>query len=99
MPPRSSASTMYAINNIGSFELLIRKRLFGFTERLNNCEHTLIKCINNSGVLRFGAHGMKAIINIVTIDCHALYINFLCNVPLYFTTVIHVLSMGLLDPK
>ena len=46
--PRSSASTMYAINNIDSFEVLIRKRIFGFTERLNNCENTIIKCINNS---------------------------------------------------
>ena len=29
LPPRSSASTMYAINNIDSFEVLIRKRIFG----------------------------------------------------------------------
>ena len=48
LPPRSSASTMYAINNIDSFEVLIRKRIFGFTERLNNCKNTIIKCINNS---------------------------------------------------
>ena len=53
LPPRSSAITMYVINNIDSFEVLIRKRLFGFTERLNNCENTIIKCINNSWVLRF----------------------------------------------
>ena len=53
LPPRSSASTMYAINNIDSFEVLIRKRIFGFTERLNNSENTIIKCINNSWVLRF----------------------------------------------
>ena len=50
---RSSASTMYAINNIDSFEVLIRKRILGFTERLNNCENAIIKCINNSWVLRF----------------------------------------------
>ena len=53
LPPRSSTSTMYAINNIDSFEVLIRKRIFGFTERLNNCENSIIKCINNSWVLRF----------------------------------------------
>ena len=34
---------MYAINNIDSFEVLIRKRIFGFTERLNNCENTIIQ--------------------------------------------------------
>ena len=50
LPPRSSASTMYAINNIDSFEVLIRKRIFGFTERLNNYENTIIKYINSSWV-------------------------------------------------
>ena len=29
LPPRSSASTMHAINNIDRFEVLIRKRIFG----------------------------------------------------------------------
>ena len=53
LPPRSSASTMYAIKNIVSSEVLIEKRIFGFTERLNNYENTIIKCINNSWVLRF----------------------------------------------
>ena len=43
LQPRSSASTMYAINNIDRFEVLIRKRIFGFTERLNNCENAIIK--------------------------------------------------------
>ena len=53
LPPQSSASTMYAINNIDSFEVLIRKRIFDFKERLNNCENNIVKCINNSRVLRF----------------------------------------------
>ena len=53
LPPRSRASTMYAINHIDSFEVLLRKRIFGFTERLYNYENTIIKCINNSWVLRF----------------------------------------------
>ena len=53
LPPQSSASIMYAINNIDSFEVLIRKRIFSFTGRLNNCENTIIKCINNSWVFRF----------------------------------------------
>ena len=51
--------TMYAINNIDSFEVFIRKRIFGFTEQLNNRENTIKKCINNSWVLRFEAHGMN----------------------------------------
>ena len=42
LPPWSSARTMYAVNNIDSFEVVIRKRIFGFTERLNNCENTII---------------------------------------------------------
>ena len=43
---------MYAINNIDSFEVSIRKCIFGFTERLNNWENTIIQCIHNSWVLR-----------------------------------------------
>ena len=34
LPPRSSASTMFAVNHIDSFEILFRKRVIGFTERL-----------------------------------------------------------------
>ena len=42
--PRSNASTMYAVNNIDNFEVLIRKRtFFGITKRLNNCENTILK--------------------------------------------------------
>ena len=47
------SSNMDRVNNIDSFEVSIRKRIIGFTERLNNCENTIIKCINNSWVLRF----------------------------------------------
>ena len=53
MEVRSSASTMYVINNIDSLEVLVRKRIFGFMERLNNSDNTIIKCINNSWILRF----------------------------------------------
>ena len=31
LPSRSSASTMYVVNNIDSLEVLVRKRIFGFT--------------------------------------------------------------------
>ena len=53
LPLRSSASTMYVVNNIDSLEVLVRKRIFGFIERLNNSDNTIIKCINNSRILRF----------------------------------------------
>ena len=44
---------MYVVNNIDSLEVLVRKRIFGFMERLNNSDNTIIKCINNSWILRF----------------------------------------------
>ena len=53
LPSRSSASTMYVANNIDSVDVLVRKRIFGFMERLNNSDNTIIKCINNSWILRF----------------------------------------------
>ena len=53
LPSRSSASTMYAVNNIDSLEVVVIKRIFGFMERLNNNDNTIIKCINNSWILRF----------------------------------------------
>ena len=34
LPPRSSASTVYAVNHIDSFEIFVRKRVVGFIERL-----------------------------------------------------------------
>ena len=48
LPPRSSASTMYAVNHIDSFEILVRKRVVGFTERLKVSENLIISCIDNS---------------------------------------------------
>ena len=48
IPLRSSVSTMYVVNNIDSLEVLVRKRIFGFMERLNNSYNTIIKCINDS---------------------------------------------------
>ena len=53
LPSRSSASTMYVVNNIDSLGVLVRKRIFCSMERLNNSANTIIKCINNSGILRF----------------------------------------------
>ena len=53
LPSRSSASTMYVVNNIDSLEVLVRKRIFGFMERLNNSDNTIIKCIINAWILRF----------------------------------------------
>ena len=41
-PPRSSASTMYAVNHIDSFEVLIRKRVASFMERLKDSNSSII---------------------------------------------------------
>ena len=53
LPPMSSASTMYAVNHIDSFEILVRKRLVGFTERLKVSENSIISCIDNSWKMQF----------------------------------------------
>ena len=53
LPSRSSAITMYVVNNIDSLEVLVRKRIFSLMERLNNSDNTIITCINNSWILRF----------------------------------------------
>ena len=42
LPSRSIASTMYVVNNIDSLEVLVRKRIFGFMERLNNNDNTIL---------------------------------------------------------
>ena len=53
LPPRSSASTMYAVNHIDSFKILVRKREVGFTERLKVSENSIISCIDNSWKMQF----------------------------------------------
>ena len=53
LPPRSSASTMYAVNHIDSFEILIRKRVVGFIERLKVSNNSIISCIDNSWKMKF----------------------------------------------
>ena len=53
LPPRSSASTMYAVNHIDSFEILVRKRVVGFTERLKISKNLIISCIDNSWKMQF----------------------------------------------
>ena len=85
LPSRSSASTMYVVNNIDSLEVLVRKRIFGFMERLNNSDNTIIKCINNSWILRFDIWSSMERFTIYTliIFCHNFYILFICHVPFY----------------
>ena len=53
LPPRSSASTWYAVNHIDSFEILVRKRVVGFTEQLKVSENSIISCIDNSWKMQF----------------------------------------------
>ena len=53
LPPRSSASTMYAVNHIDRFEILVRKRVVGFTKRLKVSKNSIISCIDNSWKNKF----------------------------------------------
>ena len=53
LPPRSSASTMYAVNHIDSFEILVRKRVVGFTKRLKVSKNSISSCIDNSWKNKF----------------------------------------------
>ena len=53
LPPRSSASTMYPVNHIDSFEILVRKRVVCFTELLKVSEHSIISCIDKSWKMLF----------------------------------------------
>ena len=53
LPPRSGASTMYTVNLIDSFEVLVRKRVAGFIERLKDSNNSIIFCIDNSWKMKF----------------------------------------------
>ena len=53
LPPRSSASTMYAVNYIDSFENLVRKLVVNVTERLKVSENSIISCIHNLWKIKF----------------------------------------------
>ena len=44
---------MYAVNHIDSFEILVRKRVVGFTERLKVSENSIISCIDTSWKMQF----------------------------------------------
>ena len=52
-PLRSSASTMYKVNHIDSFEVLVRKRVASFIERLKDSNNSIIFCIDNSWKMKF----------------------------------------------
>ena len=51
--PRSSASTMYTVNHIDSFEVLVRKHVASFIERLKYSNNSIILCIDNSWKMKF----------------------------------------------
>ena len=53
LPSWSSASTMYTVNHIDSFEVLVRKRVAGFIERLKDSNNSIIFCIDNSWKMKF----------------------------------------------
>ena len=53
LPKRSSASTMYAKNNICNFETTLRKNTFGFMQRLEQSTNTIITTLYQSWIVRF----------------------------------------------
>ena len=53
LPKRSSASTMYANNNICNFETTLRKNAFGFMQRLEQSTNTIITTLYQSWIVRF----------------------------------------------
>ena len=44
---------MYAVNQTDSFEILVRKRVIGFTERLILSKNLIIGSIDNSWKIKF----------------------------------------------
>ena len=53
LPKRSSASTMYANNNICNFETTLRKNTFGFMQRLEQSTNPIITTLYQSWIVRF----------------------------------------------
>ena len=53
LPKRSSASTMYANNNICNFETTLRKNTFGFMQRLEQSNNSIISTLYQSWIVRF----------------------------------------------
>ena len=49
----SSASTMYANNNICNFETTLRKNTFGFMQRLEQSTNSIISTLYQSWIVRF----------------------------------------------
>ena len=52
-PEQSSASTMYANNNICNFEITLRKNTFGFMQRLEQSTNSIISTLYQSWIVRF----------------------------------------------
>ena len=53
LPIWSSASTMYAENNICNFKAMLRKSIYRFIQRLQDSDNLLIQCICQSWVMQF----------------------------------------------
>ena len=53
LPKRSSASMMYANNNICNFETTLRKNTFGFMQRLEHSTNSIISTLYQSWIVRF----------------------------------------------
>ena len=44
---------MYTVNRVDSFEVLVRKRVAGFIERLQDSNNSIIFCTDNSWKIKF----------------------------------------------
>ena len=52
---RSSASAMYANYNICNLEAILRKNIYNFIQRLENCTHSIIQVLMHSWHTTFEA--------------------------------------------
>ena len=53
LPNRTSASTMYANHSICSFEIMLRKAIFVFMERIESSTNTIICTLYQEWIVRF----------------------------------------------
>ena len=99
MPPRSSASTMYTVKHIDSFEVLVGNRVAGFIERLKDSNNSIIFCIDNSWKMKFDIWDpwIKLLFKYKMLFCSSFNFYILLYISLLY---LHVyLSMGYINLK
>ena len=53
LPPRSSASLMFATNDVYNFESLIRSKVYSFIKRLETSNNSVIQALSNNYISRY----------------------------------------------